>query len=342
MNRLHRFTQLVAGATFLLVIAGGLVTSTGSGLAVPDWPTTYGWSMFTFPLSRWVGGIIYEHGHRLIASTVGLLTIIMVVAYWRAEPRKWVRWLTVVALGTVVAQGLLGGLTVLTKLPPAVSSAHAGLAEIFFVLTVALAVFSSRGWARAYAETAHEQGSVSSLARDGGLRRLSIAAIAVVYLQILLGAVMRHSGAGLAIPDFPLMFGRLLPPSELLSIPAVAIHFAHRLGALAVAVCLVAAAWRVFARHADRQELVRPALLLLALLVLQVTLGGLTVLTARNVAINTAHLGVGALIFATTVVLALRVHRPHFAAGVVGATSSPRRAPRAPAAATMRERNAES
>ena len=151
MMWLHRFTKVVVGATFLLVVAGGLVTSTGSGLSVPDWPTTYGWSMFTFPYSKWVGGIVYEHGHRLIATTVGLLTILMVVAYRRAESRRWVKRLTLVALGAIVAQGLLGGITVLTKLPPAVSSAHAGLAEIFFALTVSLALFTSPGWARAYA-----------------------------------------------------------------------------------------------------------------------------------------------------------------------------------------------
>ncbi len=331
---LHRFTKLVVGATFLLVIAGGLVTSTGSGLSVPDWPTTYGWSMFTFPFSKWVGGIVYEHGHRLIASTVGLLTIVMVIAYWRAESRKWVKRLTLVALGAVVAQGLLGGLTVLTKLPPAVSSAHAGLAEIFFVLTVALAVFTSRGWAVAYDAPARAAGSTSALATDRGLRRLSIAAIAVVYLQILLGAIMRHTGAGLAIPDFPLMFGRLLPPLELLAIPGVAIHFAHRVGALVVALCLIAAAGRVLACHGDRHELVRPAMLLLGLLVLQITLGGLTVLTARNVVFNTAHVAVGALIFATTVVLALRVHRPHFAIGILPGASSPRPAARMPASTT--------
>jgi cytochrome c oxidase assembly protein subunit 15 len=341
MTWLHRFTQVVVGATFLLVIAGGLVTSTGSGLSVPDWPTSYGWSMFTFPLSRWVGGIVYEHGHRLIASMVGLLTIIMVIAYWRTEPRKWVRWLTVVALGAIVAQGLLGGLTVLTKLPPAVSAAHAGLAEIFFVLTVALAVFTSRGWAVAYDDGPRAVGSAPALAADRGLRRLSVVAIAVVYVQILLGAVMRHTGAGLAIPDFPLMFGRLLPPAELLAIPGVAIHFAHRVGALLVAACLAATAWRVVARHGDRREIVRPALLLLALVVLQITLGGLTVLSERNVVINTAHLAVGALIFALTVVLALRVHRPHFATGVVGAASRPT-ATRVPAGTTMMERNAES
>jgi cytochrome c oxidase assembly protein subunit 15 len=339
MISLHRFTKVVVAATFLLVIAGGLVTSTGSGLSVPDWPNTYGWSMFTFPYSRWVGGILYEHGHRLIATFVGLLTIAMVIAYWRAEPRKWVKRLTLVALGTVIAQGVLGGITVLAKLPTAVSSAHAGLAEIFFALTVGLAVFTSRGWATAYDLAAP---AATPLAADGRLRRLSVVAIAFVYVQIVLGAVMRHSGAGLAIPDFPLMFGRVLPPPELLASPAVAVHFAHRVGALVVAISLVAASWRVFVRHGDRRELVRPAILLIALLVLQIALGGLTVLTARDVLVNTAHLATGALIFATTVVLALRVHRPHFATDPAR-VASPLRSPAGMhATAALMERNAES
>lgn len=317
MMWLHRFTKVVVGATFLLVVAGGLVTSTGSGLSVPDWPTTYGWSMFTFPYSKWVGGIVYEHGHRLIATTVGLLTILMVVAYWRAESRRWVKRLTLVALGAIVAQGLLGGVTVLTKLPPAVSSAHAGLAEIFFALTVSLALFTSPGWGRAYAASPPAPGSTQALAADRGLRWLSVLAMAVVYLQILLGAIMRHTGAGLAIPDFPLMFGRLVPPLDLLASGPVAIHFAHRVCALVAAIVLVAEAWRVFRKHGDRSELRRPAALLMALLVLQIALGGLTVLTAKDVLVNTAHLATGALIFATTVVLALRVHRPHFGVGRV-------------------------
>ena len=143
---LHRFAQFVAGCTVLLVLAGSLVTSTGSGLAVPDWPTTYGWNMFTFPPSKWVGGIFYEHGHRLIASTVGFLTIILAVWLWLREPRRWMRWLGVGALGAVIAQGVLGGLTVLFFLPAAISTAHAGLAEIFFCLAVAIALFTSPRW----------------------------------------------------------------------------------------------------------------------------------------------------------------------------------------------------
>src|SRR5262249_8151675 len=141
-----RFCQFLVACTVILILAGSLVTSHDAGLSVPDWPTSYGWNMFTFPPSMWVANILYEHGHRLIASTGRLPTIVPAGWVWVARPRGWLRWLGVAALGAVIAQGLLGGLTVLFFLPPAVSTAHAGLAEIFFSLTVAIALFTSPGW----------------------------------------------------------------------------------------------------------------------------------------------------------------------------------------------------
>ena len=130
---LHRYAKFVSAATVLLLVAGGLVTSTGSGLAVPDWPTSYGWNMFTFPMKHMVGGIFYEHGHRLIASGVGFLTIVLAIWIWRAEARRWMRVLGFTALAAVCVQGLLGGITVLYFLPTAVSTAHAGLAQMFLL-----------------------------------------------------------------------------------------------------------------------------------------------------------------------------------------------------------------
>jgi heme A synthase len=194
---LHRYAKLVAACTVLLIAAGGMVTSTGSGLAVPDWPNTYGWFMFSFPFEKWVGGIFYEHGHRLIASTVGFLTIILALWTWIAEPRRWVRWLGVTALGAVILQGLLGGLTVLLLLPPAVSIGHAGLAQLFFCITVSLAIFTSPTWK-----------TITNAVVDPMLQRVVLTTTILVYCQILIGATMRHTAAGLAIPDFPLMFGR--------------------------------------------------------------------------------------------------------------------------------------
>jgi len=298
---LHRYAKLVSASTVLLIVAGGLVTSTGSGLSVPDWPTSYGWSMFTFPLRHMVGGIFYEHGHRLIASTVGFLTIILAVWIWRVEPRRWVRTLGFAALGSVILQGLLGGITVLLFLPTAVSTAHAGLAQIFFCLTVAITLVTSPSW---------------NMAPPGGwrddhtLRVVATTTTAVIYSQILLGATMRHADAGLAIPDFPLVFGGLVPPYWTTQI---AIHYAHRVGALLATAAIFATASHVWFHHRDRKELRRPATLLAVLVLVQISLGGLIVLTKKDVAINTAHVVSGALVLATSLVLTLRSHRARFA-----------------------------
>jgi cytochrome c oxidase assembly protein subunit 15 len=292
---LHRFAKFLAGCTVLLILAGSLVTSNDAGLSVPDWPTSYGWNMFTFPPSMWVANILYEHGHRLIASTVGLLTIVLVVWTWLAEPRRWVRWLAVTALVAVIAQGVLGGLTVLFFLPPAISTAHAGLAEIFFCLTVGIALFTSPGWT-----------SSTTLVDDAVLRRVATATTALIYAQILVGATMRHTGAGLAIPDFPLMFGRLVPDHW---DPKIAVHFAHRAGALVVTAFILATAGHVWYHHRECRALSRPAALLVGLVLVQVTLGALTVLTRRNVWINSVHVVCGALVLTTSLVLTLRSWR---------------------------------
>ena len=143
---LHLFALLTAAATAVLIFAGGLVTSTGSGLSVPDWPNSYGWFMFTFPIENWVGGIFYEHSHRLIASTVGFLILVLAFWLWRVEPRRWVRRLGFIALGAVITQGMLGGITVLWYLPDPISIAHASLAQIVFCLTITIAVATSPGW----------------------------------------------------------------------------------------------------------------------------------------------------------------------------------------------------
>ncbi len=299
---LHRFAKFLVACTVLLILAGSLVTSHDAGLSVPDWPTSYGWNMFTFPPSMWVANILYEHGHRLIASSVGFLTIILAVWLWLADTRRWLRWMGVAALGAVIAQGVLGGLTVLFFLPAPVSTAHAGLAEIFFCMTVAIALFTSPGWIAAGTGTATED--------DATLRRLATTTTVLIYSQILVGATMRHTGAGLAIPDFPLMFGHIVPDHW--SGP-IAIHFAHRLGALVVTAAIVGVFAYVRSHHRHRPELTRPATLLLALVAAQVTLGALTVLSQRNPWINSFHVVVGALVLTTSLVATLRSWRPRFA-----------------------------
>jgi cytochrome c oxidase assembly protein subunit 15 len=288
----HRYVKLVTVFTVLLIAAGGMVTSTDSGLSVPDWPTSYGWNMFTFPVSKWVGGIRYEHSHRLIASTVGFLTIIMAGWTWWVEPRRWVRRLAFAALGAVILQGLLGGLTVLFFLPAPISIGHAGLAQIFFCLTLTLAVVTSPRWKNAV-----------SLVNDPMLRRVAGLTTLLIYTQILLGATMRHTNAGLAIPDFPWAFGHVIPPAWN---ARIAIHFAHRAGALIVTLAVLATTSHVFYHHRRRAELVRPAFLLLVFLSMQVTLGAFVIWSAKDPVINTAHVVNGALVLGTSLVLTLR------------------------------------
>jgi cytochrome c oxidase assembly protein subunit 15 len=302
---LYLFALLVAASTALLIFAGGLVTSTGSGLSVPDWPTTYGWFMLTFPLEKMVGGIFYEHSHRLIASGVGMLIVVLAVWLWKVEPRAWVRRLGYVALAAVVTQGILGGITVLWFLPDAVSIAHAGLAQLVFCLTVSIALFTSPGWKRGYAD----RGSTDPL-DDATLKKVAVATTAAIYIQIIAGATMRHTGAGLAIPDFPWAFGRLMPP--VWSGP-IAIHFAHRVGALAVTALVLAVIGHVIHHHRWRRELTRPSLLLLALVAIQITLGALTVLTGKHYVINSLHVVTGAMVLGTSLVLTLRAYRTRFA-----------------------------
>jgi len=319
------FAAFVAASTAVLIFAGGLVTSTGSGLSVPDWPNTYGWFMFAFPMSKMVGGIFYEHTHRLIASTVGLLIVVLAVWLGRAEPRPWVRKLGYLALGAVILQGILGGITVLWYLPEAISIAHASLAQILFCLTVTIALVTSSGWRRGY--TADPQGprragsveadlQVGLATDDRLLQRLAIATTVVIYAQILIGATMRHTGAGLAIPDFPLSFGHVIPPYW---DSKIAIHFAHRVGAGTVTVLIGATTGHVFFHHARRGELRRPAILLLGLLVLQITLGAITVLGNKPFIINSLHVVNGALVLVTSLVLTLRAHRSRFAPHVARA-----------------------
>ena len=291
---LGAYTKLVAGSTFLLLLAGAMVTSTGSGLAVPDWPLSFGKVM---PAME--GGVLYEHGHRMVATFVGALIVIEALWLWRAEPRRWVRVLGWLALAGVVVQGALGGATVLLRLPDAVSISHAGLAELVFGLTVTIAVARSRSWL--------EDGAAESVDADvPALSSLATVACAAIYLQILIGAVVRHTGAGLAIPTFPLAFGRIVPPLD--SFP-VAIHFAHRVGALAVTLIVVWVAVRALHRHGGLKPVVRPALLLLALLALQMGLGAWVILSYKAAWVTSAHLGTGALLFATALTLALRSRR---------------------------------
>jgi heme a synthase len=292
---LHWFSLLVAGATFFLIIAGALVTSNDAGLATEDWPLSNGQ---VFP--EMVGNLFWEHGHRMVATSVGLLTIGLVILLLWKEPRRWVRRLGVFGLFLVIAQGLLGGLTVKLMLPLAVSTAHATLAQIFFCTTMALAVFTSRSWITQQL-TLQEKGNLP-------IRYVCLAATTTVFFQLILGATLRHS----ATWDKHL-------PTELV--------MAHIGGAIAVTIVLAGAAIMILGRYGRHSFLARPALVALVLLTAQLMLGVaayLTRLASPNdpqplqpmITITVAHVACGALVFATTIVLTLRTFK------VVPATDS--------------------
>ena len=214
IRSLHVIALLTATATFPLIFMGGLVTSHGAGMSVPDWPNSYGYNMFLFPPRLWIGGILYEHTHRLMGTAVGMLSIVLAFWAWRVESRRWVRWLATSVLLAVIFQGVLGGLrVVLVKLDLAI--VHACVAQAFFCLAALVAVVTSRWWM--------EQKDLSSTPNVVHGRRLVVTcllAVIAVYAQLIIGAMMRHYQAGLAVPDFPLAHGKLIPKTDPASIHA--------------------------------------------------------------------------------------------------------------------------
>lgn len=280
----HRFAVLVACATLLLIVAGALVTSNDAGLSVPDWPTSFG-SLYKIP--KLVGGVKFEHTHRMIAQFVGFLTIILAVWTWRVDPRRWMQYLGWAALGTVVAQGILGGLTVLFYLPPSISSAHAALAQTFFCIAVCIAVFTSHKWMREIPQTVIDQ-------QRPRLFTLTFISILVLYVQLILGAMFRHHGIG------------WLP---------------HVVNSVVVVFALGWTALRARSHYSHVEAIRTPRNIMLSLLIVQLCLGFLAFTTrvawGHNavqpelpmVISTVAHVAVGALLLATTVVLAVQVWR---------------------------------
>ena len=290
--RVHAFSRFMAVATFLLIIAGGLVTSTGSGLAVPDWPLSYG--QFFPPI---VGGILYEHGHRMIAGTVAILTVILATWLWRTPSLGRRRWIGIAAVGVVLAQALLGGLTVLLKLPPVVSVGHACLGQGFFCLMISIALVTSAAWARL----------VPVDTGDGvRLRRPAFMVTCFLVLQLLTGAVVRHTGIGVPV---------------------------HALLAMAVAVHIVLLGKRIMASHAGQPLLRQPMIALGVLLVIQLCLGVGALLvtvgasmppTTEAVLLRTAHMAVGALLLASSLIITLcayRLYPPERSVSAVGVSA---------------------
>src|SRR6266568_9305066 len=203
---LNRFAWFTAFATLLLICSGGMVTSKGVGLAVPDWPTTFGYNMFLFPLSKWVGGILFEHTHRLMGSAVGFLTIILAVWLWLREGRQWVRNLGVIALAGVILQGILGGLRV-TMMKNEIGIFHACIALAFFGLLVLIALVTTNFWGALGKQRIDSR-------KFASLKTLAIAVTIAIYVQLALGATMRHQHRDLAILDFPTANGSWIPDTS--------------------------------------------------------------------------------------------------------------------------------
>lgn len=276
--------MLLACWTFLLIIAGALVTSNDAGLSVPDWPTSFG-SLYKIP--KLVGGVKFEHTHRMIAQGAGLLTIILAVWTWRAEKRRWMRVLSLAALGTVIAQGILGGLTVLFYLPPPISSAHAVLAQTFFCIAVAMALFTGRKWVEELPRVEFDQ-------RRPSLFTLTLLSIFVLYVQLLLGAMFRHHGMS---------------------------WWPHVVHAAVVSFVLAWTAVRALTVYPHIEAVRRPAITMLSLVIAQLCLGFTAFLTrvawGRDalqpelpmVMSTVTHVAVGALLLATAVILAIQVWR---------------------------------
>jgi len=280
---LHRYAKFIACCTFLLIIAGALVTGNDAGLSVPDWPTSFG----TFRMPRMVGGVKFEHGHRMIAGTVGILTIMLALWIWRVESRRWVRWVAFAAVMAVFAQALLGGITVLFYLPVAISTAHATLGQIFFCLASSLAFFTRADWK--WNETKLEDTSTTSI------QHLTTVTTGVILVQLILGAVYRHSKVGIITP--------------------------HVVGACVVTLLVGWVVSTVLMRFGKQPPgLLRRALLLGGLVVTQLFLGigsYFMKLAARSapqplqpvVDITTAHVTLGALILLTSLYLTYQARR---------------------------------
>lgn len=280
----HRIAVVLACWTFLLIIAGALVTSNDAGLSVPDWPTSFG-SWYKIP--KLVGGVKFEHTHRMIAQVAGLLTILLAVWTWKVEKRRWLRVLGYAAVGTVIAQGILGGITVLFYLPPAVSSAHAALAQTFFCIAVTMSVFTGRRWIE-------EQPRVEFDERRPSLFTLCLLSIFVLYVQLTLGALFRHHGLS---------------------------WWPHVLNAVVVSFVLAWTSIRALTAYSHVDAVRRPAIVMISLVIAQLCLGFTAFLTrvawGRDavqpelpmVVSTVAHVAAGALLLATAVVLAIQVWR---------------------------------
>jgi cytochrome c oxidase assembly protein subunit 15 len=308
---LNRFAWFTAVATLLLICSGGMVTSKGVGLAVPDWPTTFGYNMFLFPVSKWIGGVLFEHTHRLIASTVGFLTIILAIWLWRTEDRPAVRTLGLLAVGGVILQGILGGLRV-TMLKDQIGIFHACLAQAFLGLIVLIAIVTTDFWRTLNQNSTVLNGQVHQRFRR--VKQFAIMVTTLIYVQLALGATMRHQHKDLAILDFPTANGAWIPDTSaatlakintwrdaraLSDVDAVQIwlQMAHRFLAVLIGVGVITFATRIRqVQNASRVPVLSGlSIWWVVMFFLQFTLGAWTVWSNKAADIATAHVAVGAI-----------------------------------------------
>ena len=310
---LNRFAWFTAFATLLLICSGGMVTSKGVGLAVPDWPTTFGYNMFLFPVSKWIGGVLFEHTHRLIASTVGFLTIILAIWLWRAEDRQTVKTLGLVAVGAVILQGILGGLRV-TMLKDQIGIFHACLAQAFLGLLVLIAITTTNFWRTLNLNALSIQVSEKFIS----LKRIAIGTTIVIYVQLALGATMRHQHKDLAILDFPTANGAWIPDTSadaLAKINAwrdaralsdvdafqIWLQMVHRFVAVTVGVLVILFCSRALREPGSIAALRRLSIFWAILFLVQFTLGAWTIWSNKAADVATTHVAVGAIMLSSGV-----------------------------------------
>ena len=311
----RRLSKLLVLSTLFLIFAGALVKSHEVGLSVPDWPTSYGYQMFAFPLSDMIGGIFYEHGHRMIAAIVGFLTLILAFSIYHTDDQLWLKKTGFLALGLVIVQGLFGGLTVLFLQPTPISVIHALFAQTFFMVTILIAYGLSD-------ERAHR--IPYDKVDNAGLKIPAYWVMGLVYIQLIIGALMRHTQSGLAIPDFPLAGGYLLPPFNqamlntvhamqfdldvpFVSMSQVVVHFLHRLGGVSVAIAVGWLAWKTYQIKDSNNRIYRQSVLLDMLLLLQITLGAFTIWSLKEPLITSIHVVNGATILGLSMLMVLRI-----------------------------------
>lgn len=313
----HGLAVINVGATLILLCIGGLVTSYNAGMAVPDWPNSYGYNMFLFPVSGWVGGIFYEHTHRLWASGVGLLTTLLAFGLAWTDHRRWLRWTGLGALLLVIIQGLFGGFRV-TENSAVLAIIHGCLAQAFFVLCAFIALATSHWWKDVSRR-------LPRLAAERKVAWFILVVCGFIVVQLILGATMRHAQMGLAVPDFPLAYGQLWPNTSGENFAEIEqfrrenimldttkaqihIHMTHRFMALVIFFGILFCVDRVI-RYPSAPVLKRGAWMWMTLVLIQICLGAWTVWSDKAADIASIHVAVGALTLVTGVLLAVMVLR---------------------------------